>query len=74
MKVTFNVDNGANIYSCKSSTFDLNKKSDAKAFGFTKEEWLGLSDSEKDEACHEWANQHLEIYWEEQPLEGGDEN
>ncbi len=67
MKVTFNFDNGANIHSCRSETWDLSKEKDISRFGYTREEWIALSDKEKDEACHEWANNYAEIYWEETP-------
>lgn len=36
MKVTFNIDSGANVYSCKSVTFDLNTEKGQKQLGFTK--------------------------------------
>jgi hypothetical protein len=65
MKVTFNLDNGANIHSCKSVTFNLNTEKGQKSLGYTKEEWVRFTDVEKNEICHEWANNHIEIYYEE---------
>lgn len=65
MKVTFNVDNGANIHSCRSKTWDLSDERDVKSFGFTKEEWLSLSVDEKHEEVNRWAQNHLELYFEE---------
>lgn len=66
MKVTFNLDSGANINSCRSITFDLSKNSDQKAFGYTEEEWKALTEDEKYEVCEEWAEQRVEIYFEEE--------
>ena len=66
MKVTFNLDSGANIHSCKSQSWNLLLEKDAKSFGFTKDEWRSLDDSEKDEVVHEWAMNYVEIYYEEE--------
>ena len=66
MKVTFNVDSGANIHSCKSVTWDLSTEKGRKSFGFTANEWLSLSEDEKDEVVREWADQIAEVYWEEE--------
>jgi len=66
MKVTFTVNNGANIHSAKSVTFDLNRERDVRAFGFTKEEWTALTEEEKQETVNDWAYNYLEIYYEEE--------
>lgn len=66
MKVTFNLDNGANIHSCRSVTFDLETEKGQKELGYTKEEWTDLSDDEKQEEVQNWADNYLEIYYEEE--------
>jgi len=66
MKVTFNLDSCANIHSCKSVTFDLNTEKGQKSLGYTKEEWLALTEDEKEEEVNEWAANHVEIYYEEE--------
>jgi hypothetical protein len=53
MKVTFNLDSGVNIHSCKSHSWDLNTEKGQKAFGYTKEEWISFSDDEKYQVCKE---------------------
>lgn len=65
MKVTVNIDSGANIGSCKSQVWDLSTEKGVSSFGYTKEEWLSMSADEKWEVCNEWAQNHLEIYFEE---------
>lgn len=66
MRVTFNIDNGANIHSCLSYTWDLSKEKDVKAFGFTEEEWMNLTEIEKYEEVERWAANHVEMYFEEE--------
>ncbi len=66
MKVSFNVDSCANIHSCKTETWDLSKEKDLKSFGFTEEEWLALSEEEKNEEVRKWADERMEMYFEEE--------
>ena len=61
MKVTFFCDNGANIHSCRKETMDT-----VDDLGFEEGEWEGLSNEEKQAVVTDWANEHLEIYFEEQ--------
>ena len=65
MKVTFYVDSRANIKSCRSVTWNLDDPKDVRSFGYTKEEWLSLSEDEKDEIIQEWANETIDLYYEE---------
>ncbi len=65
MKVTFHLDNGANIHSCRSQSWDLDNPRDVKRFGFTETEWLAMGETDKDETLHEWATQLIDIYYEE---------
>lgn len=66
MKVTLNCNSGANIHSTRSETFDLDNADDCNQFGCTKEEWMNFSEDDKQEFCNEWAEQRLEIYYEEE--------
>lgn len=66
MIVKFNVDSGANIGSCRTVSFNLNTPEGEKKLGYTKEEWMELDEAEKQQACDEWAMQHIEIYYEEE--------
>ena len=63
----FNVDSSANSESCRTETFDLSKERDAKRFGYSEEEWVALTDVEKQAACTEWAYNHIDIFYEENP-------
>lgn len=65
MKVTFHLDNGANIHSCRSQTFDLSTDKGERQLGYTKEEWLAKTFDEKQEVLKEWAG-HIEFYLEEE--------
>ena len=69
MVVKFNVDSGANIHSCRTRTFNLNNPKDVQSFGYTKEEWMELDESDKLQVCDEWAAQAIEIYYEEEGTE-----
>lgn len=60
MKIKFWNDNGANIHSKRSQTFDLEND-----LGFTEEEWNNLPDSEKEEMVTEWMWEHLDYGWDE---------
>lgn len=61
MKVKFSLDNGANIHSCREQIIDIEKMYD-----LTDEEWIEMSDDDKYELVQEWANNYIEIYWEDQ--------
>lgn len=67
MIVHFKLDNGANIHSCKTVTYDLSKAQDIKAFGYTKEQWLELTEDEKNKQVEEWANNYISYWYEEKP-------
>jgi hypothetical protein len=61
MKVKFFCDSGANIHSCRSETLDT-----VEDLGLEDGEWEELSEDEKQRLAVDWANEHLEIYFEEQ--------
>lgn len=63
-KVRFNLDSGANISSTKTSDWF----NTVKDLGMEEGEWEGMSDDHKWEYAEEWAQQHLEIYYEEKNL------
>ncbi len=61
MKVRFNVDSGANIHSNNESEwFDP-----VEDLGFEEGEWQKFSDDEKWEQANIWAQDYLEINYEE---------
>lgn len=60
MKVRFICDNGANTYSVRKSNWI-----DVKELGYSDEEWSELSDFNKYTEAEAWANQYIEISWEE---------
>ena len=62
MKVKFNCNSGANIHSCRTETLDT--ESD---IGLEPGEWEKLSENDKQKIVEEWANDYLEIYFEEIP-------
>lgn len=59
MKVRFYCDSGANIHSKREDEFDLSE------IGFTKEQWMEMTEEEKMVHVNEWANDRLEIGFEE---------
>ena len=62
MKVQFFCDSGANIHSCKKSGWmDIEDLT-----GLTDDEWKELPEEEKYKMAQEWAENYLEIYFEEQ--------
>lgn len=69
--VKFYCDSGANIHSCRDSG-ELDTVHD---LGLEEGEWEAYSEDEKFEVTKEWANDGLEIYYEEQttPPTGGKE-
>lgn len=61
MKVRFCCDSGANIHSCnKTDWFDT-----VKDLGLSEGEWEEMSEEDKWDMANEWANNYLEIYYEE---------
>lgn len=63
MKVQFFCDSGANIHSCRESgVLDT-----VKDLGFDDGEWESMSEADKDKQVQDWANEQLEIYYEEVP-------
>jgi len=60
MKVKFYCDSGANIHNKREETLDLSND-----LGYTDEEWMALSDEEKEEEVELWASQKLDIGYEE---------
>ena len=64
MKVQFNVNSGANIHSNNSSGW-LDTVED---LGMEAGEWEAMSDDDKWKEAEFWANERLEIYYEEEEL------
>ena len=64
MKVKFVCDSGANIHSARTEVVDT------EDYGYTDEEWLELSEEQKQEIVEEWANERLEVYFDEENLKG----
>ena len=61
MKVRFCCDSGANIHSCnKSDWMDT-----VEDLGLEDGEWEEMTYDEKHNMIEEWANNYLEIYYEE---------
>ncbi len=60
-KVKFYCDSGANIHSCRDQIFDLEE------LGYTEEEWEELTLEQKIQEAEEWANNYLDIGFEELP-------
>jgi hypothetical protein len=48
------------------STWDLNNPKDARSFGYTKVEWLAMSDTDKDNVLNFWIDQNLGTQWHEE--------
>jgi hypothetical protein len=59
MKVRFYCDSGANIHSCRDEIVDLN------SWNISDEEWKNMSDDEKEQLAVDWANESLEIGYQE---------
>lgn len=59
-KVKFFCNSGANIHSCRKQVVDT-----VKDLGLDEGEWESMSDEEKYKVAEEWAQDRLEIYWEE---------
>ena len=64
MKVKFVCDSGANIHSARTEVVDT------EDYGHTDEEWLELSEEQKQEIVEEWANERLQVYFDEENLKG----
>lgn len=62
MKVRFNCDSGANIHSNRKSNW-LDTVAD---LGFDEGEWENMTNDQKFEEAEIWANERLEIWWEEE--------
>lgn len=60
MKVIFFCNSGANIHSCRKEVLDLEKD-----FGITDEDWLTYSEEDRQRLAEDWANDRLEIGYEE---------
>ena len=61
MKVRFICDSGANIHSAnKSKWLDT-----IKDLGFEENEWETMTESDKMDFVYDWADEMLEIYYEE---------
>jgi len=59
VKVKFYCDSGANIHSCREEVADISD------WGIEDDEWNGMTDDEKWKVAEEWANDSLEIGYEE---------
>ena len=59
MKVEFWCNNGANIHSKRTETFDMG------GWGISDEEWREMSDDEKYEMVKEWMYERLDYGWKE---------
>ena len=64
MKVKFVCDSGANIHSARTEVVDT------EDYGYTDEEWLELSEEQKQEIVEEWAYERLQVYFDEENLKG----
>ena len=64
MKVKFVCDSGANIHSARTEVVDT------EDYGYTDEDWLELSEEQKQEIVEEWANERLQVYFDEENLKG----
>ena len=64
MKVKFVCDSGANIHSARTEVVDT------EDYSYTDEEWLELSEEQKQEIVEEWANERLQVYFDEENLKG----
>lgn len=62
MKVKFVCDSGANIHSARTEVIDT------EDYGLSDEEWLSLTEDEKQKFVEEWAYEHLQIYFDEENL------
>ncbi len=60
IKVKFTVDSGGNLHSARESKwFTLDE------LGIPRREWDLLTDKDKMNIAQEWANENIEIYYEE---------
>lgn len=60
MKVKFVCDSGANIHSANEEIFDT-----VEDLGLDEGEWESMSEEAKNKMAEDWANQTIEIYWQE---------
>jgi hypothetical protein len=61
MKVRFVCDSGANIKSERSEILDT-----VQDLGLDEGEWEGMDDDQKQNMVNQWANDRLEVYWDDQ--------
>lgn len=61
MKVKFICDSGANIHSARKETVDT-----VSDLGLEEGEWEKLTEEEKFSMVKEWADERLEIYWDDE--------
>jgi len=59
MKIKFFCDSGANIHSCREQILDL------EDLGISEDEWNDMSEDDKYKEAEMWANERLEIGFEE---------
>lgn len=64
MKVKSVCDSGANIHSARTEVINT------EDYGFEDDEWLALSEDQKQSVVEEWAYEKLEIYFDEENLKG----
>lgn len=62
MKIQLYLDNGANIHSCRDSGWI----DPVDEFGLNEGEWETLTDEEKWEYASDWANNYIDIGWNEE--------
>jgi len=62
MKVRFVCDSGANIHSARTEVINT------EDYGLSDEEWMELTDDEKQKFVEEWAYENLQIYFDEENL------
>jgi len=60
MKVRFYLDSGANIHSCRQEDFDT-----VDDLGLDAGEWEAFTEDEKFEFARDWANNYLDMGFEE---------
>lgn len=58
MKITFVVDNGANIHSARKETYELEE------LGIEQDEWDEMDDDARYQLAEDMMMQHVEIYYE----------
>ena len=64
VKVKFCVDSGANIHSCRETKW----MDPVKDLGLLEGEWEKMDEEDKYEMAQDWANNHIEVYFEEEEI------